>query len=64
MLRRNEKIKGILGAFDEKFKRPHDPRRSGSSMCETERRSLFRPIHDGTQIGASVEYLCHDAERR
>ena len=23
-------------------------------MCETERRSLFRPIHDGTQIGAAL----------
>ena len=40
------------------------PKRSGSSVCETERRSLFRPIHDRTNISASFEYLCPEAERR
>ena len=49
--------------FDDKFRRPRDPRRSGSSVCETERRSLLSSIHDTTNIGASVEYLCQDAER-
>ena len=29
-------------------------------MCKTERRSLFRPIHVRTNIGASIEYLCQD----
>ena len=62
--RRKEKIKERAGAFDDKFKRPHDPRMSGSSVCETERCSLFRPTHDRTNIGASVEYMCQDAERR
>ena len=44
------KIKGREGAFDDKFKRSHDLRRSGSSVCETERRSLFLLIHVRTKI--------------
>ena len=50
MTQRREKIKGREGAFDDKFKRSHDPRRSGSNVCETERRSLFLPIHVKTKI--------------
>ena len=38
--------------------------RGDSSVCETERCSLFRPIHFRTSIGASIEYLCQDAEKR
>ena len=33
-------------------------------MCETERRSLFRPVHVGTNVGTSAEYLWKNAERR
>ena len=51
-----------MGEYDseerKRSKEEKDPRRSGSSVCETERRSLFRLVHVRTNIGASVEYLC------
>ena len=37
---------------------------AGSSVCETERRSLFHSIHVRSNIGTSVEHLFQDAERR
>ena len=33
-------------------------------MCETERRSLFRPVHVRTYVGASAEHLWQDAEKK
>ena len=43
--------------------RPYDQRRSVRSVCVTERRSLFRTVHVGTNIGTSAEYLSKNAER-
>ena len=63
-LKRKEKIKGREAALDDESKRPHGPRRSGSGVSETERRSLFPPVHARTNIGASVEYMCQIAERK
>ena len=60
--RKRSKVEKVL--LMTTFKRPHDPERNGSSVCETERRSVFRPIHERANINARIEYLCQDAEIR
>ena len=50
--------------LNDEYVRPNDPRRSGSSVREAERRSLFHSIHAGTNIWAGVEHLCQDAKGR
>ena len=50
--------------LDDKYERPNDPRRSGSSVREAERRSLFHSVHVRTNyIGTSVEHLCQDGDK-
>ena len=56
--------KKAKGTRKDEFERTYDFSRSGGSVCEMERRSLFRPVHDSTNIGTGAEYLCQDAERR
>ena len=50
-----KKIERRVSVLDDECERSNDPRRSGSSLCETERRSLFQSIHVRTNIGTSIE---------
>ena len=52
------------GVLDDEYRKANDPRMSGSSVCETERRALFHSIHVRAHIRASIEYMCQDAKRR
>ena len=61
---RKENFERRNSVLDDEYKRPNDPRRSGSSVRESERRSLFRSIHVRIIIGTSVKHLCQDVERR
>ena len=61
---RNKKIEGRKGVLNEEYERFDITRRSGSSVGEAERRSLFHSIHDRTNISARIEHLCQDAKRR
>ena len=61
-LRRKKKIEGREDILNDEHERSNDPRRSGSSGHETERRSLFHSIHAGINISAGVEHLCQDAK--
>ena len=63
-LRRKKKIEGREGVPDDEYERSNVPRRSGNSVREAERRSLFHSIHARTNISAGSEYLCQDAKRR
>ena len=63
-LRRTKEIEGREDFFNDEHEKSNDPRRSGSSMSEAERRSLFHSIHAGTNISAGVEHLCQDAKGR
>ena len=62
--RRKKKIEGREGILDDEYERYNDPRRSGNSVREAERPSLFHSIHARTNISAGVEHLCQDAKRR
>ena len=61
-LRRKKKIEGREDILNDEHERSNDPRRSGSSGHEAERRSLFHSIHAGINISAGVEHLCQDAK--
>ena len=55
---------GREGILHDEYDGSNLPGRSGSSLREAERRSLFLSIHDRTNISAGVEHLCQDAKRR
>ena len=61
---RKEKIERRKSVLDDECERSNDPRRGGSSVCETERRSMFHSIYVRTNNGTSVKHLCQEAERR
>ena len=61
---KKEKVERKEGTLDVAFKRPNDLWRSGSNMCEAERRSLFRPVHIGADVGSSAKRLRGNAARR
>ena len=61
---RKKKVERRKSVLDYEYKRHNDPRRSISSVRESERRSLFRSIHVRIIIGTSVKHLCQDVERR
>ena len=63
-LRGKKKIEGREDILNGMHERSNDPRRSGSSVREAERRSLFHSIYAGTNISAGVEHLCQDAKRK
>ena len=63
-LRSQENIEGREDNLNDEHEISNDLRRSGSSVREAERRSLFHSIHAGTNISAGVELLCQDAKGR
>ena len=61
---RKKKIEVREGNLNGEYERPDNPRRSGSSVCEAEKRSLFHSIQKRTNISVSIEHLSQDAKRR